>query len=1192
MLKNLLWFEIRYWLRGWMVWVFLFIIGLMVFGAVSTDQVRIGSALENTDRNAPFVIQNYYSIMCLLTLLMTTAFVNSAAARDFAHNTYQIVFTTPLRKFDFLAGRFLGSALIAVIPMLGVSLGVLLAKYMPWVDAERWGPVNWAAHLKSILVFAVPNTLFIAAIIFAVAVLTRSTVTSFLGALLLLVGYSVAQALTTDLRHETAAMLLDPFAVRTFSLITKYWTVADKNHLTVGFTGLLLWNRLIWLAVGGAIFAFAYSRFQFTERAARRKKKLEDANDNVDTSVALTFVRPSSAGPAAWAHFRGALAIEFWGMVKTTSFIVILAAALLNTIPSLILNASEGYGNTALPVTYHMVEILEGSLYIFLLAMITFYAGVMVWKDRDTGMDEIHDALPHSIWPDYAAKFVALLGTIFLVQCIAALGAILVQAFHGYYRFQLGLYSSELLMDFSEFLFLGVLAFFIHVISPNKYIGYFAYIVFLIANQFAWSPLHVATNMVKFGERPDYTYSDLFGYAPYLPAWIWFTLYWLAFCGLLAVATILLWQRGRETAWRHRWRNAGLRYTPAVRNMTAACAVAFLSVGAWVFYNTKILNTIISSHERQNRAADYEKTYKRYQNVNQPRVVSVKYWIDLQPETRNATMRGDQIIRNESAEPIPEIHLTVAQDVDTDLQIDGASLAINDQRLNYRVYNLPVPMDPGESRHMRFTVRGKTRGFENSLTNPQLVQNGTFFNNTIAPQIRYQPGQELDDKNERKKRGLAEKDLMPALERNCTQHCRDTYLSNNSDWVSVESVISTSPDQIAIGPGSLVREWTGNGRRYFQYKLDHDSMNFYSFLSARYEVARSEWKGLKIEVYYDKDHPWNVPKMLRSVRQSFEYYTKNFGPYAHKQARIIEFPRVARFAQAFPGTMPYSESIGFIANLDHPDDIDFVFYVVAHEMAHQWWAHQLIGAEMQGATLLSETLAQYSALMVMEKEYGRDTMRKFLAYEMDNYLRSRGTERLKERPLMRVEGNQGYIHYRKGSVVMYYLREMIGEEAVNRALRKVLQQYGYAPAPYPTSYQLVDALREETPEPLRYLIKDLFEDITLFSNRTLSARARKRADGKYDVTIEVESKKFKADDKGNEREVPVNDWIEIGALAKPLKGNKYGKLLYRERIHRTEAKGAYTFTVGELPDTAGIDPLSLLIDRIPDDNLKKVEIGN
>jgi ABC-type transport system involved in multi-copper enzyme maturation permease subunit len=1190
MWKHFFWFEARYWLRGWMLWIFLVIIGLMVFGATSSDHIQIGGALENTYRNAPFVIENYYAVMALLTLLMTTAFVNSAAARDFSSNTYQLVFTTPIQKADYLFGRYLGSAVIAVIPMLGVSLGIVVAKWMPWVDAERWGPVDFAAHAKGILVFALPNTLFVAAIIFTIAVLTRSTVTSFIGALVLLTAYGVASALLSDLKNETIAAVVDPFGIRTFALATKYWTVSDKNHLSMGLSGLLLWNRLIWLSVGAAIFAFGYQRFRFTERK-RKGKDVPLEESPAAVAISIPDAHPSFGTSAQWAQFWSSARIEFLGLIKTTSFIVITTAALLNSIPSLILSASEGYGNTSLPVTYHMVELIEGSLYLFLIAMITYYAGVLVWKERDSAMDDIHDALPHVNWPVYTAKFCALLATIFLLQCTAMLSGIAVQAFQGYHRFQVGLYVSELLlMDFSYFIFLAILAFFIHVISPNKYIGYFGYIAFLIANAFAWRPMKVATLMVHFAGRPSYIYSDFYGYAPYLKGWMWFTLYWALFCGLLAVASVLFWQRGRETGWRQRLQAARLRWTGGTPAAVFALGIAFAAVGGWVFYNTKIVNTIVTESQHEDISADYEKSYKRYQDAPQPRILSVKYKIDLYPETRSATLRAAQVIQNKTGGALRELYLTLPEDFTTDVVIDGAKVAKDDKRLRFRIYNLEPPMQPGESRNMQFTLRTGTRGFENSVTINGVTENGSFVNNSVAPQIGYQPRAELTEKNTRKKHGLKEKDLMPALERNCTVHCGNTYLSNNSDWVDVETVISTSADEIAIAPGSLEREWRENGRRYFAYKLDHQAVNFYSWLSATYEVARREWNGISIEVYYLREHPWNVPKMLSSVQKSFEYYTKNFGPYPQREARIIEFPRVASFAQAFPGTMPYSESIGFIANLKDPEDIDMVFYIVAHEMGHQWWAHQVVGANMQGATLLSETLAQYSALMVMEKEYGHDMMRKFLEYEMDRYLRSRGRELLKERPLLTVEADQGYAHYRKGSVVMFYLKEMIGEEAVNRALRKVLQQYGYAPPPYPTSYALVDALRAETPPELQYLIKDLFEDITLFSNRTLAARAIKGGDGKYKVTIEVDARKFKADEKGAEVEVPVDDWIEIGAFAKPPKGKKYGKVLHRERVKMKTGRASYTFQVDEIPDKAGIDPLHLLIDRIPDDNVKRVDI--
>ncbi len=1197
MLVPLLGFELRYWLRSWMLWVFFLIIALMIFGATSSDQIVVGNALENTYHNAPFVIENYYSFMCLLTLLMTVAFVNSAASRDFASNTYQIVFSTPLKRFDFLASRYFGSAIIATIPMLGVSLGILVGKWMPWVDAERWGPVNWTAHLYGIAVFAIPNTLLVAAIIFVIAVLTRSTVTAFLGGLVLLTAYGVGQALTTDLRHETAAALLDPFAIRTFALATKYWTVAEKNARPIGFSGLLLWNRVIWLSGALVIFLGGAARFRFEERAQRRRKRRAAAAEKEPPTesapIAVVVAPPRYGASAQWAQFFGSLKVEFFGLVKSTSFIVITAAALLNTIPTLILNASEGYGNTSFPVTYRLLELIQGTLYLFLVAMITYYAGVLAWRERDARLDEIHDALPNREWTAYASKLGALLGAIAIIMTLAMIAGVLTQVFSGYTRYQFGLWFTEIyLLDFSGFLFLAVLAFFIHVLSPNKYVGYFAFIAFVIANVFAWRPLHVATRLVQFGSTPDTTYSDFFGFEPYWESWTWFTLYWLFFCGALAALSVALWQRGRDTGWRVRLASARLRLHGATGRAAVVCLALFAASGVWIFYNTKVLNTIVSEEDRDTYAADYEKTYKKYEGIPQPRIQSVRYAIDLVPERREATMRGDQIIANTHAKPIGELHLTLDATLATTVSIDGAKLIRDDARLHYRIYRFDPPMQPGERRHMRFTVEKRTRGFENNVTTMQIVQNGTFFNNTIAPQIGYQSGVEVTDRNTRKRHGLKEKELMPALERDCTAHCMDNYISNNSDWVDVETVISTAPDQIAIAPGSLVRAWNANGRRYFEYRLDHKALNFYSWLSARYEVARKEWNGIHIEVYYLKEQPWNVPKMLRSVQKSFEYYTKNFGPYSNREARIIEFPRIASFAQAFPGTMPYSESIGFIANLKNPDDIDMVFYVVAHEMAHQWWAHQVVGANMQGATMLSETQAQYSALMVMEHEYGRDQMRKFLKYEMDSYLRSRGRELLKEEPLMKVESEQGYIHYRKGSVVMYYLKEMIGEEPINRALRSLLARYGYAPPPYPTSYALVDAFSRETPAQYAYLRKDLFEDITLFSNRAIAATAHKRADGKYDVTLAVEARKFKADASGNERETPVHDWIEIGAFAKPAKGRKYGDTLWRQRMLMNSGRATYTFTVDRAPDKAGIDPFLLLIDRIPDDNLKAVDIGS
>ena len=197
---------------------------------------------------------------------------------------------------------------------------------------------------------------------------------------------------------------------------------------------------------------------------------------------------------------------------------------------------------------------------------------------------------------------------------------------------------------------------------------------------------------------------------------------------------------------------------------------------------------------------------------------------------------------------------------------------------------------------------------------------------------------------------------------------------------------------------------------------------------------------------------------MKGMKAALDYCTTNFSPYQNKTVRIVEFPRYATFAQSFPASIPYSEAIGFIARVDpkSEEDINYPYYVTAHEVAHQWWAHQVIGGNVQGATLMSESLAQYTAMMVMKHEVGPEQMRRFLKYEMDRYLIGRSVERKKELPLERVE-NQGYIHYNKASVVFYALQDYAGEENVNRALHDYVQAVAYQDPPYTNAVELIDA---------------------------------------------------------------------------------------------------------------------------------------
>jgi len=268
---------------------------------------------------------------------------------------------------------------------------------------------------------------------------------------------------------------------------------------------------------------------------------------------------------------------------------------------------------------------------------------------------------------------------------------------------------------------------------------------------------------------------------------------------------------------------------------------------------------------------------------------------------------------------------------------------------------------------------------------------------------------------------------------------------------------------------------------------------------------------------------------------------------------------------------------------DDPADIDYPYYVTAHELAHQWWGHQVPGADVQGETMLVETLAQYSALMVMKRKYGESKMQRFMRYELDRYLLGRSTEQKKELPLAKVE-NQDYIHYRKGSLVMYALADYIGEANLNRAIRAYRDEWAYRGPPYSTTRHLIAEIRKVTPPELQYVIDDFFETITLYDNRVQTATAKPLPGGRYEVTFTAIANKRRADELGKEIDAPLADWIDIGVLD----ADNQPLYLEKRRIERNETP--ITVVVSKMPARAGIDPYNKLIDRRPKDNTAAVVI--
>jgi len=525
-----------------------------------------------------------------------------------------------------------------------------------------------------------------------------------------------------------------------------------------------------------------------------------------------------------------------------------------------------------------------------------------------------------------------------------------------------------------------------------------------------------------------------------------------------------------------------------------------------------------------------------------------------------------------------------------DLKVQGGEEVDRDDFFYTTWIEFNPPLQSGGKSRVDFEINRASVGFVDNSPDTQLVENGTFLNNMhILPHFGYAKGVEVSDRHERRKRGLEPPERLPKLEGSSQYGIN--FISKEADFINFETIVSTSEEQVAISPGYLQKQWVKEGRRYFHYKMDAPIFNFVAFLSGKWAVEKDNYKDIAIEVYHHPDHDKNIDKMIISVKDSLDYFSLQFSPYQHRQVRIIEFPRYASFAQSFSNTIPYSEDIGFIADLRDEDAIDYVYFVTAHEMAHQWWGHQLTPANVQGSAVLSETLAEYSAYMVIEKNLGKDHLRKFLKWEMDRYLAGRSIEVLEEMPLYKAE-NQQYIHYQKGGIVMYSLRDRFGEKVINTALQKFLMKFQYVSNPYPTTLDLLEFLKAEVAESGHEFIDELFTKITLFELKVKEASAKKLDNGRYEITMIIDAGKFHADGEGMETEVGLSDKFDVGIFSKnPDKAKGTDHILHFKKYQINKGKNKLTIEVEELPEYAGIDPYIKMIDRNSDDNMKKVDIN-
>lgn len=1238
MFAKLLQFELSLHFRQvgfWVVFSILFVLGLLY---VLLGVAEFGGAGERVKLNGAFFIAALMSDISIAAILFGAVYVVSGIMRDEASRSLEIVHATPVTTPTMTATRMIGVFLAIVVSILAGVLGLFASQFWPTIDRAILGPVNLAYFLYPLIFFVGINALLVTGFFTAVAGITRDRTIVYVSAIGLFMLTLVGAVVAAQDLPQWITLFFDPLGGISYSQVIEYWSVDERNTRLVPLFSLFGVNRLMWGLIGLGLLVGTFGLFRrglFT-----RKSELDENEDDLEFGALDEQVDLGGSGLLAlWSRFKH----EYLTSVRSVSFIVLMAFSMaIFTLVAVIVVFFDT--NAVLVNNIQMSDLAIGGALIPLLIAVVFFGGEVIWRDRSTKIVELVDSTRVSNWPLMLGKWLAMFAVVatfiagaMIVGMLTQIGFIAIRQIvpvNPLIHFQLAYFGF-----LPRIIFLAALVMFIQNFAPTRIAGMIMSGVAVIFLVFVLPFLPISHPMIEFGRTSLGAYSDINGFSNLLN-YGYFMAYWVGICGVFGVLTIWLWKRGLYPDPTIK-RLASFKFLGHLTKVpsqlswgTGAAAVLFLSIGGFagasLFQSFSIDKNYRSRLEQEQRAVNFEVLLGGEVGVPVPKIRSVTSEVYFSPKDQTARVVGEYLIENTTGVPTDRLFMSLPTDLPirtNALEIDGAQLLedkeLADQAAEYgiRVYDFDEPLGVGETTKLSFETELLTTelGSRSGVRN-----NGTFLNNYQIMPIPGVSDQRLRNPDRRRKYDLEKIDLR--ADRDDPAARQNNFFGSVADYVDFSAKVCTNADQIPIAPGKFVREYIEDGNVCRDYKAINPILFFFSFLSADYEVEEDVWTSkdgerVDLAIYHHETHDYNIPLMIDAMKLSLDTYTEVFGPYQYAQVRIMEFP-YGGFAQAFAGTIPFSENLGFIQDPGEADDIrrvDFASYVTMHEIGHQWFAHQIVPADTRGFNVLSEGLTENAAVTAYERLYGWQKTKRLIEWRaVQNYLGRRVLDPSPEPPLA-LAGNQQYLVYDKASWVFWGLKHYIGDDNMQSAIRAFLEEYGTQGPPYPTTAELVSYLRDAAGPDYQQLVTDYWDRITFwklsFGDEDITVVPTD--EGTYSVTFPIKVDKLVASEEtgkersvtGHDREEPepetlevaedgssgkeeeepfvpedLDEWIEVGFYTQDPGKTLGGEWMALERIKVTELETVQTITVPEYPTHIVLDPRRLLIEVDVEDN--------
>ncbi|MES2176916.1 MAG: M1 family aminopeptidase [Gemmatimonadota bacterium] len=1188
MLRDVIRFEWRYHTRQ-----IAFPVAVLFFLGMGYLLPAIGYGPTGANLNSPFVVMQSVGLLSLLMIFVLTVFCTNAVSRDAESGMQEIVFATPVGKLRYLTARFAGALLASLATFSACIVGLFVSPMVARMDPARVGATIPVAYLWALLVMAVPNILVAAAVIFAVAILSRSVLASYVGSVFLYMLYMVvgmmigsplfAGAKPLGQAALVRAAILDPFGISAFFQQTWYWTPAQRNSELLALSGYFLLNRVVVLVVALGILTVTYQRFSFRV-AAHSVKRMLDLTDAAPSHT-TAYQRVVVAAPSwrsHWTALRVATEREFRATATSKPFLALMALWVCVALIDITDNTVWEYHTLAYPTTRMMLADIQTTLPVLGALMLVYFAAEVVWRERIVRADEIIDATPTPSGVFYLAKGSALVLLTWLMTILPIVLAIGYQLATGYTNVHPLAYLSLFYFVGLPLVLLTVVIVLVQTLTPNRWLGVLLAMILALA---ILSPdeLGLRHGMLRFAKPPVAPYTEMNGFVG-AGSFAWYMVFWFSLAGLLAAVTLGIWRRGRAQSLLTRIRALPHRLGKAGLIGAAGSLALFAATGGIIFHDTNIAHRFETESQSLAWRASYERSYRRFDSMPLPAIVAAKATVNLYPSERRYAITGSYSLENRTTKAIDTVIVSQPRDVPASLlELTGARVVRHDDVSDTYIFALEQPMAPGARSELRFSVRSPQRHVVADGFDYDVVANGSYVTRAAAfPRLGYVRGYEVDDASERRARGLAPPRVGPGPIEDALAG-RDRHES----WMTLDATIVTDEDQTALAPGDLVREWKDNGRHYFHFVTPKPTTPVFGFVSARYAVRRVTHAGVNVEVHYDPAHAYNVDRMIAAATRTLDVLGSKFGPYPSSSLRIVELPAHWGFgAYAMPGVIVWPEDRGFVTRY-REGDVDLVTKRLAHEVSHQWWGHTLYPAQVEGGVTLVETMAKYSELLVMEAIQGKASLPAMLRYERELYVMSRANMPFPEPTLLRAY-DYDFVYYAKGAIVMEALRDLIGEEALNRALRTLLEEHGGEGKRPATTLDVEAALHAVSTPEQQQLIDEWFGKVTLYDLRIESASMEARPENQSRVTLTIRARKSLEPGGGiKPSEAALDELIDVAVYAEnPLSST--APALWSGKYRLRTGENRITIDVRGTPAFVSVDPFERRIEVERADNVREV----